>query len=108
MKNVLKKVGAFVCQTWVWTLLLLLSIALLVWWVGPLLAVNEHKFWADATARLLTISALCLIWGLTMVFVSWRAGVRKKEAEDSDVGQERERREALINASHKELRTRAG
>ena len=32
--------------------LLLLSIALLVWWVGPLLAVNEHKFWADATARL--------------------------------------------------------
>ncbi|MGE8346044.1 type VI secretion system membrane subunit TssM [Pseudomonas helleri] len=106
MKNVFKKVGAFVCQTWVWTLLLLLSIALLVWWVGPLLAVNEHKFWADATARLLTISALCLIWGLTMVFVSWRAGVRKKEAEDNDVGQERERREALINASHKELRAR--
>ena len=106
MKNVLKKVGAFMCQTWVWTLLLLLSIALLVWWVGPLLAVNEHKFWADATARLLTISALCLIWGLAMVFVSWRAGVRKKEAEDSDIGQERERREALINASHKELRTR--
>ena len=106
MKNVLKKVGAFMCQTWVWTLLLLLSIALLVWWVGPLLAVNDHKFWADATARLLTISALCLIWGLAMVFVSWRAGVRKKEAEDSDIGQERERREALINASHKELRTR--
>ncbi|MDU7556633.1 MAG: type VI secretion protein IcmF/TssM N-terminal domain-containing protein, partial [Pseudomonas sp.] len=106
MKNVLKKVGAFVCQTWVWTLLLLLSIALLVWWVGPLLAVNEHKFWADATARLLTISALCLIWGLAMVFVSWRAGGRKKEAEDSDIGQERERREALINASYKELRAR--
>ncbi|MFP3518317.1 type VI secretion system membrane subunit TssM [Pseudomonas sp. SIMBA_077] len=106
MKNSVKKVGTFVCQTWVWTLVLLLSIALLVWWIGPLLAVNDYKFWADSTARLLTISALCLIWGLTMVFVSWRAGVRKKEAEDSEVGQERERREALIKASHKELRTR--
>ena len=104
MKNVLKKVGAFVCQTWVWTLLLLLSIALLVWWVGPLLAVNEHKFWADATARLLTISALCLIWGLAMVFVSWRAGVRKKEAEDSDVGQERERRDTSTHARSEERR----
>ena len=106
MKNVLKKVGAFVCQTWLWTLLLLLAVALLVWWIGPLLAVNDHKFWADATARLLTISGLCLIWGLVMVFVSWRAGVRKKEAEDSEVGKERESREALINASHKELRAR--
>ncbi|MFJ7885868.1 type VI secretion system membrane subunit TssM [Pseudomonas sp. NPDC096917] len=106
MKNTFKKVGAFVCQTWVWTLLLLLSIALLIWWVGPLLAVNDYKFWADASARLITISALCLIWGLCMVFVSWRAGVRKQEAEDSETGKERLRREALIDASHKELRTR--
>ena len=106
MKNAFKKVGAFLCQTWVWTLLLLLSSALLIWWVGPLLAVDDYKFWADASARLLTISALCLLWGLCMVFVSWRAGVRKKEAEDSEAGKERMRREALIDASHKELRTR--
>ena len=106
MKNAFKKVGAFLCQTWVWTLLLLLSSALLIWWVGPLLAVDDYKFWADASARLLTISGLCLLWGLCMVFVSWRAGVRKKEAEDSETGKERLRREALIDASHKELRTR--
>lgn len=106
MKNAFKKVGAFLCQTWVWTLLLLLSSALLIWWVGPLLAVDDYKFWADASARLLTTSGLCLLWGLCMVFVSWRAGVRKKEAEDSETGKERLRREALIDASHKELRTR--
>ena len=73
MKNTLKKVAAFMRQTWVWTLALLLTIALLVWWVGPLLAVNDYKFWADSSARLLSISALCLLWGLMMVFVSWRA-----------------------------------
>ena len=41
MKNSLKKVAAFVRQTWVWTLALLLTLALLVWWIGPLLAVND-------------------------------------------------------------------
>ena len=25
-----------------------------------------------------------LVWGLAMVFVSWRAGVRRKAVEDSD------------------------
>ncbi|MDO9384953.1 MAG: hypothetical protein Q7T86_19065, partial [Hyphomicrobiaceae bacterium] len=78
MKKFFKKVGAFVRQTWVWTLLLVLFVALLVWFVGPLLAVNDYKFWEGSTSRLLTISVLFLIWGLTMVFVSWRAGVRKK------------------------------
>lgn len=106
MKNILKKVGVFLRQTWVWTLLLVLSIALLVWRVGPLLAVDDYKFWADASARLLTISALCLIWGLSMVYVSWRAGVRKKEREDSQTSKERLHQEVQIDASQKELRAR--
>ena len=45
MKKFFKKVGAFVRQTWVWTLLLVLFVALLVWFVGPLLAVDDYKFW---------------------------------------------------------------
>ena len=76
MKKFFKKVGAFLRKTWVWTLLLVLSVALLVWFAGPLLAVDDYKFWEAATARLLTISVLFLIWGLTMVFVNWRAGIR--------------------------------
>ncbi|MBU4634932.1 type VI secretion system membrane subunit TssM [Pseudomonas chlororaphis] len=106
MKNFFKKVGAFLRKTWVWTLLLVLFVALLVWFVGPLLAVNDYKFWESATSRLLTISVLFLIWGLTMVFVSWRAGIRKKEMEDSEDGQERLRREELIDEEQKELRSR--
>ena len=64
MKKFFKKVGAFLRQTWVWTLLLVLFVALLVWFVGPLLAVDDYKFWESPTSRLLTIAALFLIWGL--------------------------------------------
>lgn len=106
MKNFFKKVGAFLRKTWVWTLLLVLFVALLVWFVGPLLAVDDYKFWASSTSRLLTISGLFLIWGLAMVFVSWRAGVRKKADEESDDGQERIRREELIDEEQKELKER--
>lgn len=86
MKQFFKKIGAFLCKTWVWTLLLLLCVALLVWFVGPLLAVNDYKFWEGSTSRLLTISALILMWGLFMVYVNWRAGVRKQVLLDSEDG----------------------
>jgi type VI secretion system protein ImpL len=106
MKKFFKKAADFLCKPWVWTLLLVLVVALLVWFVGPLLAVDDNKFWESAVARLLTISVLFLIWGLSMVFVSWRSGVRKKAVEESDDGQERLRREEQIDEEHKELRSR--
>ncbi|EOZ4791955.1 type VI secretion system membrane subunit TssM [Pseudomonas aeruginosa] len=106
MKNFFKKVGAFLRKTWVWTLLLALLAALLVWFVGPLLAVADYKFWESPTSRLLSISLMFLLWGLAMVFVSWRAGVRRKAVEDSDEGQERLRRDGLIEDEQKELRSR--
>ncbi|MPR04686.1 type VI secretion system membrane subunit TssM [Pseudomonas sp. MAFF 212408] len=106
MKNFFKKVGAFLRKTWVWTLLVVLFLALLVWFAGPLLAVDDYKFWESSTARLLTISVLFLIWGLTMVFVSWRAGVRKKTVEASEDGQTRIAREEKIDGEQRELKAR--
>ena len=106
MTRFFKNAGAFVRQTWVSTLLLVLFIALLVWCIGPLLAVADYKFWESSTSRLLSISALFLIWGLSMVFDSWRTGVRKKAVEDTDDGQERLRCEALIDEEHKVLKAR--
>jgi len=106
MKKFFKKVGEFLRKTWVWTLLVVLFAALLVWFVGPLLAVDDYKFWEGSTSRLLTISMLFLIWGLTMVFVSWRAGVRKKAVEETEDGQDRIRREELIGKEEKELKVR--
>ncbi|MVV47871.1 type VI secretion system membrane subunit TssM [Pseudomonas sp. PB120] len=106
MRKFFKKVGALVRQTWVWTLLLVLSVALLVWCVGPLLAVDDYKFWKGSTSRLLTISVLFLMWGLTMVFVSWRTSARKKAVEETEDGQGRIRREELINDEQKVLKER--
>lgn len=106
MISFFKKVGAFVRKTWVWTLLLVLFVALLVWFAGPLLAVNDYKFWKGATERLIAISLLSLMWGLMMVFVSWRAGVRKKVMEESKDGQDRLRREEQKYEEQRELKAR--
>ncbi|TDF82459.1 type VI secretion system membrane subunit TssM [Pseudomonas sp. H9] len=106
MKNLFKKVGSVLGQTWLWTLLLVLAATLLVWFVGPLLAVNDYKFWKSPTSRLLSICALLLIWGLTMVFVSWRAGVRRNAVEDSEDGQARLHREGLLDKERKALTSR--
>jgi type VI secretion system protein ImpL len=106
MKPFFGKLAAFFRKTWVWSLCLVLVLALLVWFVGPLLAVSDYKFWESATSRLLTISALFLIWGLAMVFASWKATARKKAEEDDADAQERMRREGLINEEQVELRNR--
>jgi type VI secretion system protein ImpL len=106
MKLFFGKLAAFLRKTWVWSLLLVLLVALLVWFVGPLLAVSDYKFWESATSRLLSISALFLIWGLAMVFASWKATARKKAEEDDADAQERQRREGLVNEEQVELRQR--
>ncbi|WP_439865080.1 type VI secretion system membrane subunit TssM [Pseudomonas antarctica] len=66
---------------WVWSLLLVLTCAVLVWCIGPLLAVDDYRFWQGATARLVTISALLLLWGLAMALVGGRrtAGLVRPE-----------------------------
>ncbi len=106
MKFFFKKVDTLLRRTWVWTLLVMLFVALLVWFVGPLLAVDDYKFWEGSTSRLLTISLLCLFWGLTMVFVSWRADVRKKAVEATEDGEVHVRREELIDKEQRELKAR--
>ncbi|WP_339846487.1 type VI secretion system membrane subunit TssM [uncultured Halopseudomonas sp.] len=106
MKNFFINVGRFFRRNWVWSLCLVLVLALLVWFVGPLLAVNDHRFWASSSSRLLTISLLFLTWGLTMVFVSWRANVRKKADEEDEDYQERQQREELLIEEHLALHSR--
>jgi len=106
MKTFFGKLGAVLRRTWVWSLLLVLLLAVVVWFVGPLLAVDDYRFWESSTARLLSISVVFLGWGLAMVFASWRASARKKrDAEDQDV-QEQLRRDGLIGEEQQELRHR--
>ncbi|MDQ0740011.1 type VI secretion system membrane subunit TssM [Pseudomonas sp. W4I3] len=72
MNAFFKGVGAVLGKVWVWSLTLVLSCAALVWWVGPLLAVADHRFWQGASARLFSISVLFLLWGLAMVLAGGR------------------------------------
>jgi type VI secretion system protein ImpL len=106
MKSFFSKLAAFFRKTWVWSLCLLLVLALLIWFVGPLLAVNDYKFWESPVSRLLSICVLVLIWGLCMVFSNWKAAARKKAEEDDEVAQERLRREGQVNEEQLELRQR--
>lgn len=106
MKDFFGKLAVLFRKTWVWSLCLLLVLALLVWFAGPLLAVAEHRIWASAPSRLLTIATLCLGWGLFLVFSSWRAS-RQAAADASDEQlQERLRRQGLIGEEQAELRQR--
>jgi type VI secretion system protein ImpL len=106
MKELFKKTGALLRQTWMWTLLLVLCLALFVWLLGPVLAVDERKFWESASSRLLTISALFLSWGLAMVYVGWRAGVAEKAVEGSEIGQARSLTDDRQDEEQAELRSR--
>jgi type VI secretion system protein ImpL len=99
------KAAAFLRKTWVWSLLSVLLMAMLVWGFGPLLAIDDFKFWESPTSRLLSISVAFLVWGLTMVFVSWRTGILL-QAEGREQGVDRLLREQQIDEERTDLRTR--
>ncbi|CAN1606181.1 type VI secretion system membrane subunit TssM [Pseudomonas mediterranea] len=105
MKFLFRKVGAWVRPAWVWTLLLILCATLLVWFLGPLLAVNDYKFWASPTARLLTISALLLGWGLAMVFINGRTGA-SAASQAIDTDRHHRLRQASMDDERRELHSR--
>ncbi|TWC17331.1 MULTISPECIES: type VI secretion system membrane subunit TssM [unclassified Pseudomonas] len=105
MKFLFRKVGAWLRPTWVWTLLLALCAALLVWFLGPLLAVDDYKFWASPTARLLTISALLLGWGLAMVFINGST-VASAAPQAIDTDRNHRLRQASMNDERRKLHSR--
>ncbi|HDZ58015.1 MAG TPA: type VI secretion system membrane subunit TssM [Pseudomonas xinjiangensis] len=102
----LSRLSGLMRRGWMWSLCLVLAIAALVWIAGPLLAINDNKFWEPASSRLVTISLLFLIWGLAMVFVSWKSTERKKAEEDDEAAQDRIRREGMIVEEQIELHGR--
>lgn len=102
MNAFFKGVGTGLRKSWVWSLLLVLSSALLVWFFGPLLAVDDHRFWQGSTARLLTVSGLLLLWGLAMVVVGARRTARWSQPQHH----EHHQRQALIDNETRHVRGR--
>ena len=105
-KSVLLKSMTLFKRNWVWSLVLVLGIAAIIWYAGPALAINDRKPWGSATSRLLTISLLFLTWGLSLVYSSWKASARKKAEENDADAAERARREGLIVEEQMELHGR--
>ena len=81
MNAFFKNASTVLGRIWVWSLLLVLSCAVLVWYAGPLLAVDDYRFWQSQTARLVTLCALFLLWGLAMVVVGGRRASTPGSAE---------------------------
>ena len=102
MNAFFKGVGTALRKTWVWSLFVVFASALLVWFFGPLLAVDDHRFWQGAPARLLTISGLFLLWGLAMVMVDSRRTARLNRRQH----QERHQRKGLIDEERRQVRGR--
>lgn len=102
MNAFFKGVGTVLRKSWVWSLLLVFSSALLVWFFGPLLAVDDYRFWQGSTSRLLTISGLLLLWGLAMVVVGARRTTQLNQPEHH----ERHQRQELINNETRHVRGR--
>lgn len=105
-KAILFKVLRMFRRSWAWSLVVVLSMALVIWTFGPALGINDRKPWGSATSRLLTISTLFLGWGLSLVFANWKKNRKQKAEENDSEAQERLRREGLIVEEQLELHER--
>lgn len=81
MSAFFKRMGTVVGRVWVWSLLLVLSGAAVVWFLGPLLAVDDHRVWQGATARLVTISLMFLLWGVVMALTGTEGASMRQRPE---------------------------
>lgn len=76
---------------WLVSLIGIIALSVLIWFVGPSLAFNENRFLESEVVRLLVIMALLLIWGLNNLRLSLQAGNSNRQlAKDLANDQERE------------------
>ena len=104
MKSLFIAVTRQLRKTWLWSLLLVLAIALVIWFIGPMLAIAEHRFWQTATSRLMTICIVLLSWGL-MLLLTERS--KNPDAPSSTTEQESlQPRQRFIEKEQRVLRKR--
>ncbi|GLQ70794.1 type VI secretion system membrane subunit TssM [Vibrio penaeicida] len=77
----LKAVGKFVSQKWFVGLIGLIALSLMIWLVGPLIAVAGHEPLKSETSRFLVLLGLMFIWGV----VNIRQQKKEKKEEDESI-----------------------
>ena len=60
----MKRIVGFLKNRWVVSLIGLLALSILIWFIGPLIAVAGKVPLAGEVARLITILVLVVLWGL--------------------------------------------
>ncbi len=69
----MKTIKAIFSKKWFVTLLGVIAISILIWFVGPLIAIAEKVPLASETSRLVTIIILLLFWGLNNLRIQAQA-----------------------------------
>lgn len=99
MSAFFKRMGTVLGRVWIWSLLLVLSCAAVVWFLGPLLAVDDHRIWQGPAARLVTISLMFLLWGVVMALTGARGASMRQRPE-------RQQRLRWGEGEHRQVRSR--
>lgn len=74
----MNKLLSFFKQRWLISFLGILALALLIWWLGPLVAIGGWEPLASPLSRLVTILVILLLWGLNQLR-RYRAAKRKND-----------------------------
>lgn len=78
----MRKVIEFFKKRWVISVIGLIALSILIWFVGPLIAFAGKAPLASPVARLVTILVIVLIWGLNNLRVQMKANRASKEMMD--------------------------
>ena len=87
---------------WFLGLLLALVLVLILWTLGPLVAVAGVVFFESVTARLVGTLAIVFLWGLAVAVLSSRR--RKQEASDPALAAQREQESTALERLREERR----
>jgi len=60
----MKKIFSFITQPWLLMLIAIILLSLIIWYIGPLIAIAEYKPFASETVRLIAIFIVFIAWGL--------------------------------------------
>ncbi|WP_261845060.1 type VI secretion system membrane subunit TssM [Aliamphritea ceti] len=79
----MKKIVSFVTNKWFLQVLGLICIALLIWFVGPLIAIADTHFLASDFARLLAIIIVIALWGANIARKQWQTKKKNQQLMDN-------------------------
>lgn len=109
MKKLLKRIGAILANPWVITALIALFVALLIWFVVPLVAIGEVKLLQSETSRLVALIILTVVWALANVFIGQsRRAANDRLIEDLETASAVDEAKAANEAASSEELTQIG